>query len=82
MAQNKYTLSSAFVPVAVGPGEVIFQFDSEPGEFAKISSVDPSGIVGGNKRGREDPVSIQLLTGEYLHLRGRGAAYVTAPTLV
>ena len=82
MAQNNYQLSSAFVPVATGVGSATFEFDEHPGEWAVISSVSPAGIVGGMKAEREKPVSLSLAAGEYLHLRGRGIAYVIADTLV
>ncbi|MDO8983008.1 hypothetical protein [Cypionkella sp.] len=82
MAQNNYTLSAAWLPVATGPGNATFETDDHPGEWTVISSASPAGIVGGAKVEREKAVSLALVAGEYLHLRGRGGVYVIADTLV
>lgn len=82
MAQNNYTLSSAWLPVASGAGNVTFEADDHPLEWTVISSASPAGIVGGIKAEREKQVSLALIAGEYLHLRGRGGVYVIADTLV
>jgi hypothetical protein len=81
MAQTFKTLSASFVPAATGPGLAIFQFSDHPGEWSIHSSVDPAAITVGLKAESGKPESITLLTGQYLHLRGRGEASVIAEVL-
>lgn len=82
MATATKSVSSAWVAVAQGAGDVVFSFDDAPGEFTVHSASDPAAIVAGHKQPKETPFSMTLQAGEYLHLRGRGTATVTAGTLV
>lgn len=82
MAQNVYNISATWTAVAYGPGNATFETDDHPGEWSVISSASPAGIVGGQKAEREKSVSLALVAGEYLFLRGRGTAHVIADALV
>ena len=82
MPTAQKSVSAVFTPVAEGPGEVVFSFDSEYGHFTVHGSSDPAGIVAWHKQPPETPFSINLASGDFLHLRGRGTAAVTAETLV
>lgn len=82
MPTAKKALGPNFAPVAQGPGEVVFSFDSDYGSFTKHTSDDPAAIVAWHKQPPETPFTTTLATGEYLHLRGRGTASVSAATIV
>jgi len=75
-------ISSAFVAVAEGPGQVIFSFNDDVGRFAVHNSTSPTGIPGGHRVLADTPYKLDLVTGEVLHLAGRGIATVSAATLV
>ena len=61
---------------------MVFSFDTEYGSFTVHGSSDPAAIVAWHKQPPETPFSLTLATGEFLHLRGRGTASVTAENLV
>jgi hypothetical protein len=82
MAQNKYTLSAAWLPVATGAGNATFEFEDHPGEWTVLSSISPAEIVGGVRAESGKREAVTLAAGQYLHLRGRGVAYLIADTLV
>lgn len=77
MATQQKNVGAAYIAVAQGPGTVVFSFDTEYGHFTVHGSSDPAGIVSGHKQPPEVPFNIELATGDYLHLRGRGKATVT-----
>lgn len=81
MATGTITLSANWKHAATGPGDATFEFQDEPGEWIVYSAASCPLTVAGMKAEREKPVSIALEAGEYLHLRGRGAAVVVATTL-
>lgn len=78
MATAKKTVTSSWAAVAQGPGSVVFSFLDEYGSFTIHGASDPSGITSGHKQPPETPFTVTLLTGEFLHLRGRGSASVSA----
>lgn len=80
-AQTK-TLSESWQAVASGAGNVTFQTNDDPGEWYIHTASTGAPAIGGNKAERQKPVSLSLAAGEYLHLRGRGAALIIADTLV
>lgn len=82
MPTAKKSVSAAFAPVAEGPGDVVFSFDDDYGSFTVHTSSNPAAIVGSHKQPPETPFTLTLASGEYLHLRGRGTATVTAETIV
>lgn len=82
MPTQRKTIGANWTPVAQGPGEVVFSFDDEYGRFTTHGSADPAAIVSGHKQPSETPFTITLATGEFLHLRGRGTATVSAATLI
>jgi hypothetical protein len=82
MAQNLYIASATFSPVASGPGNATIQFEDAPGEWAVHNSVIPTGIFVNMTLESGKPYSLALVAGEYLHIRGRGNAFVIADTLV
>lgn len=75
-------LGPAFVAVAQGPGEAVFSFNDSYGSFSIHTAADPAGIVAWHKQPPETPFTLTLAFGEYLHLRGRGTASVSAATIV
>lgn len=82
MATAIKSVGPNWTAVAVGPGNATFQMSDEPGEWTIHSASSGAPAVQGIKAEREKAVSMALASGEYLHLRGRGSAVVTADTLV
>jgi len=76
------SISAAWTPVAQGPGEVVFSFNDDYGRFTLHSSSDPAAIAGGHKQPPDTPFKLTLASGDFLHLRGRGVATVSATTLI
>lgn len=76
------TATSSWVAVASGAGTATLQFNDSPGEWYIHTASSGAPAIGGNKAEREKPVDVALATGEYLHIRGRGEALITATTVV
>lgn len=80
-------LTSAFVAVAQGPGDVTFTRQSEAANsafWAISTSATPLSVwngstgVSGHYAEQRENVSLTLLAGEYLQLRGPGVVTITA----
>lgn len=76
------SLTSTWTAVASGAGTATVQFYDGPGEWYIHTASTGAPAIGGNKVEREKRADITLAAGEFLHLRGRGEALVTATTVV
>jgi hypothetical protein len=81
-ATKNFTLNENFQPVAQGPGSALVQLLDSDGEWTIISSLSPAGITAWNRIFRLGETSLELLAGEYLHLRGRGTCSVLADAVL
>lgn len=82
MPSEIITASETWVAVASGTGNATFQPMDHPAEWAIHNSTSNAGLIGGFKAEVGIQKPLYLASGEYLHLRGRGAVLVVADTLV
>ena len=69
--------------VAAGQdAQAIVSFNDDDGFFAKHTTTTSSEIVAWHRKQRGSAFAVQLATGEYLHVRGRGSASITATNVI
>lgn len=82
MPTNTYSLSPGFVAVASGAGQVVLTFLDNNGEFTLHTSAGVPTTVIGHKAFAGGSIAFTMAASDFLHVRGRGTALVTAPTLI